>query len=83
MAQIESPTSLKNQSNSKEIYMHSREVIALSGEKGLEKRGDAAGKLKEKKKWHKHTTAGICWWSPTQLLICRSEACVWQSGRDA
>ena len=30
-----------------------------------------------------HTTAGIRWWSPTQLLICRSEACVWQSGRDA
>ncbi|CAL3968743.1 unnamed protein product [Diplocarpon coronariae] len=27
--------------------------------------------------------AGIRWWSPTQLLICRSEACVWQSGRDA
>ncbi|CAL3965894.1 unnamed protein product [Diplocarpon coronariae] len=26
---------------------------------------------------------GIRWWSPTQLLICRSEACVWQSGRDA
>ena len=31
----------------------------------------------------KHTTAGIRWWSPTQLLICRFEACVWQSGRDA
>jgi hypothetical protein len=31
----------------------------------------------------KHTTAGIRWWSPTQLLICRSEAYVWQSGRDA
>jgi hypothetical protein len=30
-----------------------------------------------------HTTAGIRWWSPTQLLICGSEACVWQSGRDA
>ncbi|CAL3967060.1 unnamed protein product [Diplocarpon coronariae] len=27
--------------------------------------------------------SGIRWWSPTQLLICRSEACVWQSGRDA
>ncbi|TVY87267.1 hypothetical protein LAWI1_G007411 [Lachnellula willkommii] len=34
-------------------------------------------------KKQKHTTAGIRWWSPTQLLICRSEACVWQSGRDA
>ncbi|KAJ8059873.1 hypothetical protein OCU04_011502 [Sclerotinia nivalis] len=31
----------------------------------------------------KHTTVGIRWWSPTQLLIYRSEACVWQSGRDA
>ena len=35
------------------------------------------------KKNQKHTTAGIRWWSPTLLLICRSEACVWQSGRDA
>jgi hypothetical protein len=31
----------------------------------------------------KHITAGIRWWSPTQLLICRSETYVWQSGRDA
>ena len=31
----------------------------------------------------KHTTVGIRWWSPTQLLVYRSEACVWQSGRDA
>ena len=31
----------------------------------------------------RHTTAGIRWWSPTQLLISRSKACVWQSGRDA
>jgi len=35
------------------------------------------------KKKQKHTTVGIRWWSPTQLLIYRSEACVWQSGRDA
>ena len=35
------------------------------------------------KKKPKHTTAGIRWWSPTQLLISRSEAYVWQSGRDA
>jgi hypothetical protein len=35
------------------------------------------------KKLQKHTTAGIRWWSPTQLLISRSEAYVWQSGRDA
>ena len=38
---------------------------------------------KKKLKLKKHTTAGIRWWSPTQLLVCRSEACVWQSGRDA
>ncbi len=35
------------------------------------------------KQLQKHITAGIRWWSPTQLLICRSEAYVWQSGRDA
>ena len=40
--------------------------------------------LKQKiKQKQKHTTVGIRWWSPTQLLIHRSEACVWQSGRDA
>ncbi|KAG9604973.1 hypothetical protein KCV04_g908, partial [Aureobasidium melanogenum] len=31
----------------------------------------------------KHTTAGIPTWSPTVVLICRSTAYVWQSGRDA
>jgi len=31
----------------------------------------------------KHTAASIRWWSPTQLLIGRSKACLWQSGRDA
>ena len=35
------------------------------------------------KKWQKHTATSIRWWSPTQLLIGRSEACLWQSGRDA
>ena len=30
-----------------------------------------------------HTTVGIRWWSPTQLLIYRFEAYVWQSERDA
>ena len=40
-------------------------------------------KSKKNKKEQKHTTVGIRWWSPTQLLIYRSEACVWQSGRDA
>ena len=33
--------------------------------------------------WQKHTATSIRWWSPTQLLIGRSEACLWQSGRDA
>ena len=37
----------------------------------------------KKKKAKKHTTMRIRWWSPTQLLIHRSEAYVWQSGRDA
>src|SRR5690349_1169110 len=30
----------------------------------------------------KHTTAGIRWSSPTQLLIRPSLACLWESGRD-
>jgi hypothetical protein len=35
------------------------------------------------KKDAKHTAAGIPTWSPTVVLICRSTAYVWQSGRDA
>ncbi|KEQ63219.1 uncharacterized protein M437DRAFT_48178, partial [Aureobasidium melanogenum CBS 110374] len=31
----------------------------------------------------KHKAAGIPTWSPTVVLICRSTAYVWQSGRDA
>ena len=38
-------------------------------------------KVTKHAKIKKHTTADIRWWSPTQLLICRSEAYVWQSGR--
>ncbi len=34
-------------------------------------------------KKQKHTTEGIRWSSPTQLLVFRSPAYVWQSGRDA
>ena len=34
------------------------------------------------KKKKKHTTIGIRWWSPTQLLTDRSEAWLRQSGRD-
>ena len=37
----------------------------------------------EPKILQKHTATSIRWWSPTQLLIGRSEACLWQSGRDA
>ncbi|KAG9660860.1 hypothetical protein KCU64_g2935, partial [Aureobasidium melanogenum] len=42
----------------------------------------AAGKQKRDKDT-KHTAAGIPMWSPTIVLICRSTAYVWQSGRDA
>ncbi|KAG9579000.1 hypothetical protein KCU77_g12504, partial [Aureobasidium melanogenum] len=38
---------------------------------------------KKKDKDTKHTAAGIPTWSPTVVLICRSTAYVWQSGRDA
>ncbi|KAG9981137.1 hypothetical protein KCU78_g21557, partial [Aureobasidium melanogenum] len=31
----------------------------------------------------KRTAVGIPLWSPTRVLICRSTAYVWQSGRDA
>jgi hypothetical protein len=36
-----------------------------------------------RKKDAQHTAAGIPTWSPTVVLICRSTAYVWQSGRDA
>ena len=49
-----------------------------SANKGVSKRDK---KRKQTKK--KHTTVGIRWWSPTQLLVYRSKAYVWQSGRDA
>jgi hypothetical protein len=38
---------------------------------------------REQKENTKHTAAGIPTWSPTVVLICRSTAYVWQSGRDA
>jgi hypothetical protein len=41
------------------------------------------GYPKGKKKGTKRTAAGIPTWSPTVVLICRSTAYVWQSGRDA
>ncbi|KAH0268439.1 hypothetical protein KCU91_g9408, partial [Aureobasidium melanogenum] len=40
--------------------------------------------MEETKGWYaKHTAAGIPTWSPSVVLICRSTAYVWQSGRDA
>jgi hypothetical protein len=45
--------------------------------------GHSPVKEQKKQKRNEHTTARIRWWSPTQLLIRRSVACVWQSGRDA
>ncbi|KAH0368599.1 hypothetical protein KCU65_g3800, partial [Aureobasidium melanogenum] len=43
----------------------------------------ACGKQKRMIARTKHTAAGIPTWSPTVVLICRSTAYVWQSGRDA
>ncbi|KAG9660036.1 hypothetical protein KCU98_g22208, partial [Aureobasidium melanogenum] len=40
-------------------------------------------KKKQRGRSTKHTAAGIPTWSPTVVLICRSTAYVWQSGRDA
>jgi hypothetical protein len=40
-------------------------------------------KISYERKDAKHTAAGIPTWSPTVVLICRSTAYVWQSGRDA
>ncbi|KAH0009360.1 hypothetical protein KCU78_g10766, partial [Aureobasidium melanogenum] len=45
--------------------------------------GPSAPKLADRKRRRKHTAAGIPTWSPTVVLICRSTAYVWQSGRDA
>ena len=38
------------------------------------------GKRRQRQK--KHTTPGIRWSSATQLLVWRSLACLWESGRD-
>jgi hypothetical protein len=44
----------------------------------------ADGKIAQKsKRKFTYNSGGIRWWSPTQLLIHRFKACVWQSGRDA
>ncbi|KAG9640674.1 hypothetical protein KCU64_g12868, partial [Aureobasidium melanogenum] len=39
--------------------------------------------IDQKQSRTKRTAAGIPTWSPTVVLICRSTAYVWQSGRDA
>jgi hypothetical protein len=44
---------------------------------------DAAHERKQSVRDAKRTAAGIPTWSPTVVLICRSTAYVWQSGRDA
>jgi hypothetical protein len=46
----------------------------------IEQRSKKNGQVKTTAK---HTAAGIPTWSPTVVLICRSTAYVWQSGRDA
>jgi hypothetical protein len=50
-------------------------------------RPPCASKTTDEQKEHvrntKRTAAGIPTWSPTVVLICRSTAYVWQSGRDA
>jgi hypothetical protein len=45
--------------------------------------GAVSACLDQTKQDAKHTAAGIPTWSPTVVLICRSTAYVWQSGRDA
>ena len=37
---------------------------------------------KKEKKKKEHTTPGIRWWSPTQLLVWPSLVYLWESGRD-
>jgi hypothetical protein len=46
-------------------------------------RGTQDCETKCQKRNTKRTAAGIPTWSPTVVLICRSTAYVWQSGRDA
>ena len=58
-------------------------VISCSGSRPSPFVRDNHRGTKRQKRMKGHTTVGIRWWSPTQLLIYRSKACVWQSGRDA
>ena len=54
-------------------------IMALNSRSG----SDECVEDREKKVKTKRTAAGIPTWSPTVVLICRSTAYVWQSGRDA
>jgi hypothetical protein len=52
----------------------------------IQSNADTHAKVKERERYYKRTkrtAAGIPTWSPTVVLICRSTAYVWQSGRDA
>jgi hypothetical protein len=66
-------------STSKLDYIYKQSL--LLGSMKLRMKQNEKTKCLGKKK--KHTTVGIRWSSPTQLLIHRFGAYVWQSGRDA
>ena len=74
----------KQKSHSKEVKAQgayqSNLVIHVKGRKI--DRGDKKGQEKEVNKKTKHTAPGIRWWSPTQLLVWRLGAYLWESGRD-
>jgi hypothetical protein len=56
------------------------EALKREGRKKRKKKKKEEKRRKKKKK--RHTTLGIRWWSPTQLLIQRFLACLWESRRD-
>ena len=59
------------------------EEKAVSLEEEHTRREANAAKKKKKKEFRKeHTTPGIRWSSPTQLLVWPSLAYLWESGRD-
>jgi hypothetical protein len=64
----------------KEVAMR---IICCMPNKSNVSTGRARCSMVAPKKDAKHTAAGIPTWSPTVVLICRSTAYVWQSGRDA
>jgi hypothetical protein len=46
-------------------------------------KGKNEGKNPTSAKNQKQSTAGVRWWSPTQLLTCRHNDSIWLSGREA